>query len=208
MEGNHGTIDIARFLRALLRDMRGNWKALALTDIAYKLLAFIVLTPIVSVAFHVFLALSGRHVVADEDILRFVQEPIGWICILAIGTLSVAILALEQAALMGIVCAADYDRHLTVRDALWFAAAHAWPVLRVTARIVVLTLLALAPLLAAAGIVYVLLLTKFDINYYLTGETTRLLAGRRLWRRAGSGCSRRCPAAGHKLVLRTAPGLF
>ena len=78
MEGNHGTIDICDFLRALLRDVRGNWKALALTDIAYKLLAFIVLTPIVSVAFHLFLAASGRHIVADEDILQFVQEPIGW----------------------------------------------------------------------------------------------------------------------------------
>ena len=156
-----------RLLPAVLRDMCGNWKSLALTDLACKLLGFIVLTPVVSALFHVFLALSGRFVVADEDILRFVREPIGWISIVVIGTLSVAILALEQAALMGIVCAADNDRRLTVRDALWFAATCAWPVLRVTARIVVLTSLALAPLLVAAGIVYLVLLTRFDINYYL-----------------------------------------
>ncbi len=188
------------FLRALLRDVRGSWKALALTDIAYRLLAFIVLTPIVTVAFHLFLAASGRHVVADEDILQFVQEPIGWLCILAIGTLSVAILALEQAALMGIVCAAEYDRHLTVRDALWFAAAHAWPVLRVTARILVLALLALAPLLAAAGIVYVLLLTKFDINYYLTEKPPAF------W--LAVGCGGVLGAVAAVVVLRLATSWF
>ena len=83
------------------------------------------------------------------------------------GTLSIAILALEQVALMGILCAADHERHLSVTGALRFAGVRAWPVLRVAARIVVLTLLALSRSWRQPACVYWALLTEFDINYYL-----------------------------------------
>ena len=154
-------------IATVLHDIRFSWKELVLTDITYKVLALLLLTPIIGILFRVLVALSGRSVIADEDILHFALEPMGWICIIAVGALSIAMIALEQAALMGIVCAANHERHLSVLAALRFAAAHAWPVLRVTARIMMLALLASAPLLAAAGAVYVLLLTEFDINYYL-----------------------------------------
>ena len=98
-------------------------KRLALTDITYKLLAFVLLTPVVSVLFHVLVARSGRSVLADEDILQFALEPLGWVCLILVGTLSIAMMALEQVALMGILCAADHDRRLSVRGALRFAGA-------------------------------------------------------------------------------------
>jgi glycerophosphoryl diester phosphodiesterase len=156
-----------RPLPAVLHDIRVSWRELALTDITYKLLAFMLLTPIVSILFHVLVAQTGETAITDEDILQFVLEPLGWVCAVLVGALSIAIIALEQVALMSIVCAADHGRHLSVRGALRWAAVSAWPVLHVAARIVICTLLALTPFLAAAGWVYWALLTEFDINYYL-----------------------------------------
>ena len=72
------------------------------------------LTPIVSVLFQVLVAQTGRTVLADEDILQFVLEPLGWVCMVLVGALSIAIMALEQVALMSIICAADHDRRLSV----------------------------------------------------------------------------------------------
>lgn len=155
-------------LPAAVRDWRHCWKDLALTDLAYKILAFVILTPAVGLLFRVLVALSGRTVVADEDIVQFLLEPLGWTCLVAVGALWIAIVALEQAALMGVLCAADSQQHLGVTRALMFAMARGWAVLRVTTRIIALSLLAATPFLAVAGITYFLLLTKYDINFYLT----------------------------------------
>jgi glycerophosphoryl diester phosphodiesterase len=148
-------------------DLRTTWKALALTDIAYKIIALIVLTPLVGILFRTLLAMSGRSVLADQDILHFFLGPVGWVCFVLVGALWLGIVAIEQAALMGILAAAAAAKRVTVLGALRFAGAHAWPVVRLTARLAAFTLLAIAPLLVVAGLVYVALLTQYDINFYL-----------------------------------------
>jgi glycerophosphoryl diester phosphodiesterase len=154
-------------LTAVACDVRGSWKELALTDIAYKIVAFVVLTPLVGILFRVLIAVSGRSVLADQDILFFFLGPVGWCCFIAVGALGLGILALEQAALMGILCAAAGQKRMGVLAALQFAVTNVRPVVQVTARILALTLLTAAPLVVAAGVVYVTLLTEHDINFYL-----------------------------------------
>ncbi len=157
-----------KMLPAALRDFRYGWKDLALTDIAYKSLAYVALVPVAGLLLHLLIALSGRTVVADEDIVQFLLEPLGWLCLVVVGAVLIAIAALEQAALMGVVAAAQVSRHLGVTRALMFAGVHGWSVLRVTTRVIGLSCLAAVPFLAAAGITYLTLLSRFDINYYLT----------------------------------------
>ena len=77
------------------------------------------------------------------------------------------IIVLEQTALLGIVGAASQQKRMGVRRALRFAAANSRSVFLVAARLVIYTLLLMAPFLVLAGLVYRQLLTKFDINYYL-----------------------------------------
>jgi glycerophosphoryl diester phosphodiesterase len=148
-------------------DFRRSWKELALTDIAYKVIAFIVLTPLVGILFRVLVAVSGRSVLADQDILFFFLGPVGWICFVVVGGIALGIVALEQAALMGILCTAADQKRLGVVGALRFAAAHARPVILVTARLLTLTLLTLLPFLVIIGLLYVTLLGEHDINWYL-----------------------------------------
>ena len=92
-------------LSTAMRDFCRSWKDLAMTDIAYKVIAFIVLVPSVGVLFRVVLATSGRSVLADQDILFFFLGPIGWICFVVVGAIWIGIIALEQAALLGILAA-------------------------------------------------------------------------------------------------------
>ena len=125
------------------------------------------LTPLVGILFRLLLAAAGKTVLADQDILFFFLRPVGWLCGIAVGGLWLAIVALEQAALMAVLCANQGQRHLDLVAAVQFAGANAWPVLHVTAQMVGVTLLTAAPYLAVAGIVYVALLREFDINYYL-----------------------------------------
>ncbi|QDU55600.1 glycerophosphodiester phosphodiesterase [Aeoliella mucimassa] len=151
----------------VVQHIRSSWKSLVFTDIAFKVLAFVVLTPLVSIFFHGMLALGGSSVVSDMDILFFFLGPVGWISLIVIGGLWLAIVALEQAALLGILACDTRPNHLLTTVGLRFAASKAWPLLRVTMRIVVWTLLAVLPFLVVIGAIYMSLLTEYDINFYL-----------------------------------------
>lgn len=152
-------------IAAALRDFRRSWKQLFAADLIYKAIAFALLTPLVAFLFHLLLWFSGDSVLADQDILFFLLTPIGWICMISVGGLSIGIAAVELAALMVIV-ASDRQPVRTL-GAIRFATANIWPVTQVTARMVAVTLLVAAPFLAVAGAVYATLLTQYDINFYL-----------------------------------------
>ncbi len=157
-----------RILRSARHDFRLVWKELFLTDILYKVVAFVVLTPLVGLLLRLALAASGTSVLADQDILYFLLGPIGWATLIVVGGAWIAIVALEQAALMTIVAGATQERRISVRAALLQTIPLAWPVLQVTGRIVAIGLVTAAPFLLAIGGVYLTLLREFDINYYLT----------------------------------------
>jgi glycerophosphoryl diester phosphodiesterase len=154
-------------MSAIIRDFSVNWKKLVLTDIFFKAIAFVVLTPLVGLLFRASLTVSGNAVLADQDILFFLLGPMGWISFILVGAVALAIIALEQAALLSVLGASGQQREMGITGALWFAAKNAWPVLRVTGRMAALTLLMLAPFLLVGALVYSSLLTEFDINYYL-----------------------------------------
>ncbi len=149
-------------------DFRRCWKQLFVTDVVYKVIAFVVLTPLLAILFRVLVSLSGSAVLTDQDILFFVLGPVGWICIVLASALWLGIIALEMAALFAILVTTQVrGKPITVWRALWFALSKAWPVIQVTTRMVGWSLLTVLPVLAVAAIVYFLLLTDYDINYYL-----------------------------------------
>ncbi len=159
---------MTQILYAVIDDFRASWKTLAITDIFYKFISFLVLSSIVGIAFRMMLSLSGRTVLADEDILYFLLEPIGWVSVIVVGALVLGILAFEQAALMGVLQANAQGRHMNYLGALQFALLNAKAVLKLTTRFMLMFLLVLAPFLLALGVIYFTLLTQYDINYYLT----------------------------------------
>ncbi|MCA9177974.1 MAG: glycerophosphoryl diester phosphodiesterase membrane domain-containing protein, partial [Planctomycetales bacterium] len=158
----------AAILSQVAQDLKASWRRLFLTDITFKLIAFVALTPLVGLLFRVLLAASGDAVLSDVDIVRFFVGPAGWLCAVFGGGASLGVLALEQAALLAVIASRrTTGASLGVVDAVRFAAARAAPILRVTARIVWLSLLAAAPFLAGLAGAYFLLLREYDINYYL-----------------------------------------
>lgn len=151
---------------AAINNFRRRWRKLFLTDIVYKIIAFVLLTPLIAILFQTFIGLSGNTILADQDVLYFLLGPVGWICLVLVGALWLGIVALEQAALLAILATPE-SKKIGVIQALQFATTHAWRVSQVTGRLIIRTVLVAAPFLIVAGIVYWLLLTEFDINYYL-----------------------------------------
>ncbi|MDM4017545.1 glycerophosphodiester phosphodiesterase family protein [Roseiconus lacunae] len=145
-------------------------QSLVATDVTYKLLAYILITPLFVLLFRLLLRLSGNEVLSDLDIAHFLLGPFGWFCGIAIAAVWLAILAFEQASLMWILVQRQRGERAHMLDALRFAAEQAPGVLRVTVRLVTRLALVFAPFLVVAALTYRWLLTDFDINFYLTAR--------------------------------------
>lgn len=150
---------VGDFLRA--------WPRLLATDVVYKMIAFVVLAPLVGLALQFFMSTSGSSVLADQDILFFVLSPVGLAALVVVGAVSLAILTLEQACLMAIGFGETRGLYVRTTDALWYGARHAWSVVMLALKIFIRVLLIALPFLVVGGIVYLLLLGEHDINFYL-----------------------------------------
>jgi len=166
---------LKQVLYTTIADFRASWKTLAMTDIAYKFIAFVILFSVVGIIFRMMLSFTGRTVLADEDILYFLLQPAGWACLIIVGALSLGIVALEQAALMGVLQAKSQGRQMNYVGALQFAMKNTQAVLLLTARLMAVLIIVIAPFLLLAGIIYFALLTQYDINYYLTARPPEFL---------------------------------
>ena len=160
-------------VRALFRsataDLRSAWRSLAITDVAYKILAFAVLTPSTTLLLYWLRAGTSNRVVADVDIaMFFLTTPAGIVTLILGASLIAAITALETACLMAIGLGVAQRVTLDGKGALRFGATHALNVLRLTAHMVLRVLAGVLPFLLAAGLVYLTLLREHDINYYLS----------------------------------------
>ena len=151
---------------------RKHWKALFWTDLFYKLLAFVVLTPLLAITWNIAVRISGKQILADQDILFFFLEPAGWLGLIVAGGLTIAIVAIEFAALMAIL-ASDQGPRASTLNAFRFVATQSTSVLHLAGRIVAVVLVFLLPVLAGLGATYFLLLGDFDINYYLKEKPTK-----------------------------------
>lgn len=145
----------------------GCWKSMIITDLAYKLLAMVVLTPLLTILLQVLLVVRGNQVLSDVDIALFFVAPLGWCCAIVIVGVWLGILALEQASLLAILAAHSQGKQLGALGALGYALNHTVSVTRVAGRLTAISLVVAAPFLLAAGSIYFFALREYDINYYL-----------------------------------------
>ena len=155
------------FLSAL-GDLRRSWKVLAITDLAYKAIAFALLMPATTLLLYWLRARTSQRVVADTDIaMFFLTTPSGLVTLILGGSLIVAITAVEASCLMAVGVGQSQGVSLNGRGALRFGAANALNVLRLSGHMVLRVMLGVLPFALAAGVVYLVLLRAHDINYYL-----------------------------------------
>ncbi len=154
--------------KAVLENLRSCWGRLAVCDMLFKAVTLVLLTPVVSLLFRLFLFASGRTVLADTDIVRFLLHPLGMVAFVVVGGAVLCVFALEQAVLMTICLAADRQQLVPPGTVLRFVASKAVGLLQLTSRVVARLGIRAVPFLAVGGAMFWLLLTDHDINFYLT----------------------------------------
>ncbi|KAA5539335.1 glycerophosphodiester phosphodiesterase [Roseiconus nitratireducens] len=154
--------------KAVMKNLASCWRQLVVVDLLFKTVAVVVLTPLVSLLFRLFLALSGRTVLADTDIARFLIHPIGWGAFLIVGGAVVGVFAIELAVLMMVSVGSAVGRTPRPRSVFRYVASKSTTLLRLAAWVVARIGLNALPFLAVGGAIFWMLLTEHDINFYLT----------------------------------------
>ncbi len=161
-------------LREMFKEIAGNLRVCAMTlivsDLLFKAMTLLILTPLVSLLFRLFVVASGRTVLADADIARFLLHPLGWLTFVLVGGAVVCIFVLEQAVLMTVCIGARQQRQFQPRGVLLFVAANSGRLFQLISRVVARLAVVALPYLTVGGIVFWLLLTDHDINFYLTDK--------------------------------------
>ena len=152
---------------AALDDVRRRWVPLAATDLLFKLLAVVLLSPLVGFVLRGTLALMGHPFLADEDLARFLLGPAGWITAVAVAAVWLGIAALELAALLHLLRGELRPGRLSPLRALHQAGRNSAHVLILTARIAATLFPLVAAFAAIAYVIYANLLWQYDINYSL-----------------------------------------
>jgi glycerophosphoryl diester phosphodiesterase len=168
---------IQSILIAAAGDFRRTWRSMAITDVAYKLIAFAILMPTTTWLLYWLRSGTSDRVVADVDIaLFFFTTPAGILTLIAGGSLIIAITAVEAACLMAVGLGTTQGVTLNATSALRFGTVHAFDVFRLTLRMVLRILAGLVPFVGAAGLVYWTLLREHDINFYISRQPPQFWA--------------------------------
>ncbi|MDH3732694.1 MAG: glycerophosphodiester phosphodiesterase family protein [Gemmatimonadota bacterium] len=164
---------IRNVLRAIAGDLARAWWRLAALDLVVRAITFAIATPLVGIALGWFLrAGGGTGVVTDFAIVLFFLSPVGVLTLLIVGSLSAALYFAETGALQLIAVGNILQRRIWPVGALQILV----PRLRALVRLALAALLRLlpvaAPALGLAGLVYWLLLTEYDLYFYLNVRPT------------------------------------
>ena len=168
----------------VLQNLKSSWPRLVLMDILFKGLAFVLLTPLVSLMFRGFLAVSGREILADVDIAKFLLHPIGWAACPGSDHRGSWVLVSLRLNKPGTDDNPVWLRH--IRRNAWelfrmYLKPSCWKkplgILKIAAWMVARILVLAAPFMAVGGGIYLFLLTDHDINYrILSRQAVEILA--------------------------------
>ncbi len=113
------------------------------------------------------LELSGKPMLADLDIVYFFLTPVGMATTIFLASLGLTILIFEQASLMAICLATVNQKPLTTTAALLFTFKRIRVIFSYAVRLVIRLLFITLPFLGMAVAIVWVMLSDYDINYYL-----------------------------------------
>lgn len=156
-------------LSALRRVVRV-WPQLVAADLATRVAATLLITPVVALIVREALSRAGGGALTDQDILGFVLSPAGFGVVLLVGAASALAGLVGHTAIMTVLAGSEAKKSVSWLDGMRHAARRFISIFEMAFVGVIRLILPAAPFLALAGAAYVLLLREFDINYYLTAR--------------------------------------
>lgn len=158
------------FAKDVIRDFRSEWRVLLVFHLLFQAARVWLFAPVMALILASVLLQAGQSTVSNQDLAWFLLTPWGvcYVAVLAILTVTVALV--EQTGLMALAMKTTARRGAS-RDGIWFSwrsvGFSVGQAIRLAITKLGLLALAVTPLVLAALLAYSLLLTGYDIYFYL-----------------------------------------
>lgn len=152
---------------ALTRRFLANWPRFLAIHVAVSLLIFTLLTPAATGLLRMAVSLSGSAALSDQDILFFFLSPAGFVSLLLLASIFSIIIFLEHAALLVVAALTNEGEAASVKQVLVFLVGRMAGLFRLAMLVLLRVLANLLPFVLLLLLLYKLLLSDYDINYYL-----------------------------------------
>lgn len=143
------------------------WPFLA-SHLAFNIILTAFLAPMMGLTMRLVLRLSGEPALSDFDIAMFLISPIGLLALLVMSGLALTLLVLNLAIMMSVALGANRAEGYQIGAGIGLILGR-WQrifsfAVRLTLRVLALTV----PFVVIAGAIYLIWLTEYDINFYLS----------------------------------------
>jgi glycerophosphoryl diester phosphodiesterase len=162
------TQNAVQLLQLILRDRR----KIAATHLFYSAIGLVVLLPSIGLFIRMALAVSGKSALTNLDILTFVLTPFGAVSLALLATFQLFVMAFELAALVNIAARSMRGQRTSALGAIWDSLRQSIRIFGFVWRLLLRVLWIVLPFVAAAAVTFKLLLTDYDINFYLSVKPT------------------------------------
>jgi len=152
---------------ALTRRFLASWTRFLAIHVAVSVLIFTLLTPAATGLLRMAVSLSGSAALSDQDILFFFLSPTGFVSLLVLASIFSIIIFLEHAALLVVAASTNEGEAASVKQVLVFLVGRMAGLFRLAMLVLLRVLANLLPFVLLLLLLYKLLLSDYDINYYL-----------------------------------------
>ncbi len=154
----------------------GKWQPLLAVHLIVLLASAAVLTPLSGLIVRSVVAFSGQEALSDTEIASFLLSPGGAVAGMLLGALLLTFAIWGYAALLVPVYAIQTGGRASLAATLARVLACAPSLFRLSLRVMIRYLLIFLPFAAVIGLTYWLLLSGYDINYYLAEKPPEFFA--------------------------------
>jgi len=166
---------MAEIINTLLARLQRSWRQILIIHLAYTGLGVALFAPLLGITGRALLKLSGEPALADMDLVYFALSPAGLLAVILFASMLIVVFAFELSSLMAIGIVEGGSTTSKAINSVVFSLVRMPVIFSFSLRLVVRILLLTLPFLAVAVAVGLVLLTNYDINYYLTTRPPEFL---------------------------------
>lgn len=154
----------------------GGWHPLFAVELFFILAATFVLTPLTGLVVQTAVSLSGQKALSDTDIASFLLSPLGALVGVLLASVMLTVVMLNYAALLIPAYAIQHGERTTLMMTMARLLRCGPDLLGLSLRVVIRYLAVILPFALLIALVHRLLLSGYDINYYLAEKPPEFLA--------------------------------
>ncbi len=143
-------------------------KSLVVVHLTFNLILGAIFVPIFAIALRFALKFAEQPALADFDIAFFLLSPIGFFCFLILTGLGLFFYFLDLALVMALVQRKQLSEDVGLWKTLFVVLPKAPKIIELGIRLTLRILIICSPFIATATAFYLMWLTEYDINFYLT----------------------------------------